>query len=80
MRVNSSRLQYLAKSRTFTGEASTLGLPPGEWPQFVDVQSAATGTVVRFYWTKENRDRDGDIQEVVYSNHAHKCMLRIFND
>jgi hypothetical protein len=62
---------------TFTAEASSLGLPPGEWPVSLETE---IGNRQPFIRTSRKIDADGDTMWVTYRQALGCVTLRVFND
>ena len=62
----------------YAEEASTLGLAPGEWPDFIPVE--AWGRTIQLRPIK-HETREGDLLYVIYSSQGDGMIeLKIFND
>lgn len=60
-------------------EASSLGMPPGKWPVTLLV-SPTFGNGCPLVATQVQRDRDGDLQSVLYQQDFGTMQLVVFND
>lgn len=76
--VPTQDLTWNKAEQTFTTEASDLGWRPGYYPDSVSLKSHRTGVVRTFTFARYERDRDGDVQAVVY--YSRGLILRVFND
>ena len=59
-------------------EASTLGLPPGVWPQIIEVP-ARDGRRINFHFEALAYD-NGDVSFARYTAHGGHLVLTIYND
>ncbi len=78
--IDSKRLFYTAKTRTFTAEASDFRDVFTRVPGMMDVRSERTKATRRFTMIGATRDREGDITHWEYRDRDRTMQLIIFND
>jgi len=78
MKIKTDKFTYAA--RTFTAEASCLGIPAGQVLPVIDLESHYSGNVVRFKLNRVQRDREGDVQFWDYESEGNPWKIRVFND
>lgn len=54
------------EKKTFSQEASTLGLKPGIWPQEFTITNPKTGNKVKFRMAYDKQDSSGEFMGYVY--------------
>jgi hypothetical protein len=65
----------------FTGEASSMGFPPGTWPSSFQINDPQFGNGQPFLRTKYIFEgNDNDLVAVEYSQQCGCTYLRIYND
>ena len=81
MQINTSKLCWDLGSRTFTAEASELGLAPGADIKFLDIISEWTGQLVSVFCAGKEVDED-DVQAWHYIpvDKGFDFKLIVFND
>ncbi len=77
--INSERLAYTPDSKTFSCEASDLMGDGFSLPREIRVKSHRTGDVRTFTLHHKQRDPEGELQFIDYSD-GQGITLRIFND
>lgn len=60
-----------------SAEASTVGLPPGEWPDFISFDD---GEREVFEFKEDINDGDGELLAVIYCSLEDKTNIKIYND
>lgn len=68
-----------SRRRELAVEASGLGLPPGEWPEVLRIESHWTGAVREFKRMAAVAAEDGERGLVCVDYKAGDCYLRVFN-
>jgi hypothetical protein len=61
----------------FTAEASTMGLPPGQWPTTIVTY---LGNKQPFVFESAKHDGEGDLMFCLYTQAGGSATLTIFND
>lgn len=78
------RLSWDGKSNTFTTEASTIELAPGNWPDAIRVTNIKTSGACTFYRIGFDRNSDNEVTGARYEANLVAGMpfmtLRVFND
>ena len=77
--VTVNKSQFSLNGKTLVTEASTIGLPPGEWPDFIAVvDDANTGFL--FGPEKKNETYGEDLTGVRYFSRVGSVELLVVND
>lgn len=75
--VKWSQLHFDADSRSFTAEASDLGLAPGEWPDFIAALNERDSGML--FLRGRELSENGDLRGFVYTTLG-GFRLTVFND
>lgn len=83
------QFSYDRDSKTFSAEASSLGIPPGAsggagslFGTSFKIHNMRTGNTVRFEWSGIKADREGDVEYEVFAavSGPDAFQVHIFND
>ena len=84
MRITFENGASVVDQQGFYVEASTIGLPPGEWPGVIDVVLAARGDEpempVSFVRESIDTDREGEVLSAFYATPLGSLGLIVVND
>jgi uncharacterized protein (TIGR02996 family) len=77
--VSTGILQWTAASRTFSGYASDMNLPPGTFPTHLTLRSQWANNLMTFERQGMVKDREGEVVEVIYTNTPESLILTVLN-
>lgn len=81
IRVNIDKVYYTPEKKTFSGEASEMGI--GDFPGELQLYNPKTNNVVGFSLSVPHRDSDGDLTHADYVSRPNTFghfKLTVFND
>jgi len=80
MIIKTNKLTWDKKSRSFVGEGSTLGIPPGKWYKILVLESSNTGKQLYFSQYKKLTDMGGELVGWKYLNKETGITCTVLND
>jgi hypothetical protein len=80
MLVNTSLFRFDRKHNTLIQEASSVGLPAGNWPPQLQVVSQRTGKTLEYHRTAYVKAKDGELIGVRYTAPGVGLAIFLYND